>query len=187
MGRYYHTDLCEISQNGSVVVSKESFIEADGEMYKISKAVAFAKQSVERGIVRFWMDSLAEPPSYKQGESIVRGIAFAKRRKCLPKEKAPKPFHVPKPKVVTPKTNAIIQKASPDEVYKEKLRNMSDGKIECLSYRGATKKADYRCVACRYEWSSRPDHLKDRYHYCCPRCSGVRIKSRLDAKNSDKD
>lgn len=72
-----------------------------------------------RGIVRFWMDSLADLPSYKQGESIVRGIAFAKRRKCLPKGKALKSLHVPKPKVVTPKTNAMIRKASPDEIYKE--------------------------------------------------------------------
>ena len=63
----------------------------------------------------------------------------------------------------------------------------TNGNVSCTTYRGSTEKADYRCNICGHEWSTRPDHFKDRQLYQCPACNGTRIKRTFSVIEKQED
>ena len=128
--------------------------------------------------MRLWNDAIIVEPSEENGRLIVSGIIDPN---SLPQHVVEPRLRVtrePKTRVVQerrPKVDKIVLSDEEkiqirNDKYKEKINTETNGAIICLNYRGPTEKAYYKCNVCGYEWSTRPDHFKDRQKYLCPKC-----------------
>ena len=171
-------DNALVVRDSNLPVSKHKTYVGSTEMYKVSRILKGLQFTTKYNIVRLWNDAIVADASEENGRLIVSGI--------IDPDSMPKPMVEIKPKVKIvrepkPKVLKVVLSEEEkikirDDKYKEKIMSETNGKISCTTYRGSTEKADYHCNVCDHEWSTRPDHFKDRQLYQCPACSGTRIK-----------
>lgn len=156
--------------NKNLPITKNREYVDSTEMYKVSRILKGLQFTTKYNIVRLWNDAIVADASEENGKLIVSGI--------IDPDSMPQPVVEPKPRIVRePKAKVIMPVLSEeekikirDDKYKALITQETDGKVMVETYRGSTEKADYRCTVCGYEWSTRPDHFKDRQGYKCPRC-----------------
>lgn len=139
-------------------------------MYKISRILKGLQFTTKYNIVRLWNDNFVAESSEENGKLIVSGI--------IDPDSVPQVVEIKKSPIIS-KPKAIPQKKiilSAEEVAKKKLEDykarisQETSTIEVVEYINSTSKAKYKCNCCGYEWSTRPDHFKDRQNYTCPKC-----------------
>lgn len=140
------------------------------EMYKVSRILKGLQYTTKYNIVRLWNDAIVADASEENGKLIVLGIIDPDSMPQPVVEPKPRIVREPKPKVIKPVLSEEEKIKIRDDKYKALITQETDGKVMVETYRGSTEKADYRCTVCGYEWSTRPDHFKDRQGYKCPRC-----------------
>ena len=159
-------------------VSGNKYYVDDTSMYRVSRILKGLQFTTKYNIVRLWSDAMVGDPSEERGKLIVSGIIDPD---SIPdEEKAPKPVTIrePRPKAIReekPKPPVLSEEekiALRNQKYIQMVSEQTAGKIVCTAYRGSTAKADYKCALCGYEWSTRPDHFKDRQLFKCPKCKG---------------
>lgn len=178
-----------IVRDSNLPVSKHKTYEDSTEMYKVSRILKGLQFTTKYNIVRLWNDAIVADASEENGRLIVSGI--------IDPDSMPKPVVELKPKVKIvrepkPKVLKVVLSEEEkikirDDKYKEKIMSETNGKVSCTTYRGSTEKADYRCNICGHEWSTRPDHFKDRQLYQCPACNGTRIKRTFSVIEKQED
>lgn len=60
------------------------------------------------------------------------------------------------------------------ENYKQKVLEMTEGKIVCTNYINSQTPAEYECMVCGHKWSTRAEHFKHRQKHGCPKCKAGR-------------
>ena len=148
--------------NKNLPITKNRQYVDSTEMYKVSRILKGLQFTTKYNIVRLWNDAIVADASEENGKLIVSGI--------IDPDSMPQSVVEPKPKVIKPILSEEEKIKIRDDKYKALIAQETDGKVVVETYRGWTKKADYRCILCGYEWSTRPDHFKDRQGYKCPRC-----------------
>ena len=159
-----------IVYNGNLSVSKSRTYVDSTEMYKISRILKGLQFTTKYNIVRLWNDAIVADASEENGRLIVQGIIDPDSMPQPVAEPKPRIVREPKPKVIKPVLSAEEKIKIRDDKYKALITSKTGGKVVVETYRGSTEKADYRCTVCGYEWSTRPDHFKDRQGYKCLRC-----------------
>lgn len=171
-------DNALVVRDSNLPVSKHKTYVGSTEMYKVSRVLKGLQFTTKYNIVRLWNDAIVADASEENGRLIVSGIIDPDSMPKPVVEIKPKVKIVrePKPKVIKVVLSEEEKIKIRDDKYKEKIMSETNGKVSCTAYRGSTEKADYHCNVCNHEWSTRPDHFKDRQLYRCPACSGTRIK-----------
>lgn len=180
-------DNALVVRDSNLPVSKHKTYVGSTEMYKVSRILKGLQFTTKYNIVRLWNDAIVADASEENGRLIVSGI--------IDPDSMPKPVVEIKPKVKIvrePKVLKVVLSEEEkikirDDKYKEKIMSETNGKVSCTTYRGSTEKADYRCNICGHEWSTRPDHFKDRQLYQCPACNGTRIKRTFSVIEKQED
>ena len=182
-------DNALVVRDSNLPVSKHKTYVGSTEMYKVSRILKGLQFTTKYNIVRLWNDAIVADASEENGRLIVSGI--------IDPDSMPKPVVEIKPKVKIvrepkPKVLKVVLSEEEkikirDDKYKEKIMSETNGKVSCTTYRGSTEKADYRCNICGREWSTRPDHFKDRQLYQCPACNGTRIKRTFSVIEKQED
>ena len=151
------------------VIKKRTYVDST-EMYMISRILKCLQFTTKYNIVRLWNDNFVAESSEENGRLIVSGI--------IDSDSVPQVVEVKKTPIIS-KPKAIPQKKiilSAEERAKKKLEDykarisQETSTIEVVEYINSTSKAKYKCNCCGYEWSTRPDHFKDRQNYTCPKC-----------------
>ncbi len=180
-----------VARESNLPVSKHKTYVGSTEMYKISRILKGLQFTTKYNVVRLWNDAIVADASEENGRLIVSGI--------IDPDSMPKPIvevkpkvkivREPKPKVLKVALSEEEKTKIRDNKYIEKVTSETNGNVSCTAYRGSTEKADYHCNVCGHEWSTRPDHFKDRQLYQCPVCSGTRIKRTfiVTARQEDSD
>ena len=178
-----------IVRSSNLPVSKHKTYVGSTEMYKVSRILKGLQFTTKYNIVRLWNDAIVADASEENGRLIVSGIIDPDSMPKPVVEKTPrvKVAREPKPKVIKITLTEEEKIRIRDNEYKEKVLAETNGNVSCLIYRGSTEKADYHCNVCGHEWSTRPDHFKDRQMYQCPACSGTRIKRTYVVSNKDSN
>ena len=148
--------------NKNLPITKNRQYVDSTEMYKVSRILKGLQFTTKYNIVRLWNDAIVADASEENGKLIVSGI--------IDPDSMPQSVVEPKPKLIKPILSEEEKIKIRDEKYKALITSETGGIVVVETYRGWTKKADYRCILCGYEWSTRPDHFKDRQGYKCPRC-----------------
>jgi len=60
------------------------------------------------------------------------------------------------------------------ENYKQKVLEMTGGKVVCINYVNSQTPAEYECQVCGHKWSTRAEHFKHRQKHGCPKCKAGR-------------
>ena len=178
-----------VVRSSNLPVSKHKTYVGSTEMYKVSRILKGLQFTTKYNIVRLWNDAIVADASEENGRLIVSGIIDPDSMPKPVVEKTPrvKVVREPKPKVIKITLTEEERTRIRDDKYKEKVLAETNGNVSCLIYRGSTEKADYHCNVCGHEWSTRPDHFKDRQMYQCPACSGTRIKRTYAVNNKDSN
>lgn len=175
--RYKRLMLSNTSEN-SLTILNANLEESDfrvkeysREMYKISRVIKALQYTTTYNIVRVWNDSFVDDCSKENGKLIVTGVIYPE---SIERKEQPKQIKIKKNKEKVVKE--IKPKLSEEEItlvksnnYKAKISNFTET-IEVVEYKNATEKAKYKCKLCGNEWSTRPDHFKDRQKFKCPSC-----------------
>ena len=152
------------------VTNKTEYV-GSTEMYKISRILKGLQFTMKYNVVRLWNDAFVSEPSEENGRLIVSGIINPSSIPAPAIEQKPRVIKKKKPITIKPVLSEEEKIKIRDDKYKLKISTETNGKIVCITYRGSTEKADYRCCVCGHEWSTRPDHFKDRQLYQCPNCT----------------
>ena len=170
----YEKSVARQSCGETLIISNNIKCVTDTDMYRISRIISGLQYTTEYNVTRLWNDSIAASSSEENGKLIVSSIIYPE---TMPKiEITPKVIRKPKSKIARPIVNNKDNINIRDDKYKRKIDAETNGKIICLIYRGSTKKADYKCNVCGYQWSTRPDHFKDNQNYQCPKCKALKGK-----------
>lgn len=157
-----------IFRNGNLEVSNRRIYVVETDMYRVSRILKGLQFTTQYSIVRLWNDAIVADETEDNGRLIVTGIIDPS---TMPKPVIePKPKAAHKPMVIKPTLSPEEKKKKLLKKYQEKLRLATGGDVLCLTYRGAREKTDYKCSICGHEWSMRPDHFKERFHFKCPNC-----------------
>ena len=176
LGEQNNNSNALIVMGNDLPISKKKIYVDSTEMYKISRILKGLQFTTKYNIVRIWNDAVVANASEENGKLIVSGIIKPDSIPQVIKESKPKEICKSKSKKVKSLLSKDEKIKIRDDKYKEKILLQTNGNISCLVYRGSINKADYKCNKCGYEWSTRPDHLKDRQNYRCPKCGGVNRK-----------
>lgn len=156
--------------NKNLPITKNREYVDSTEMYKVSRILKGLQFTTKYNIVRLWNDAIVADASEENGKLIVSGIIDPDSMPQPVVKAKPRIVRKPKAKVIKPVLSEEEKIKIRDDKYKALITQETDGKVMVETYRGSTEKADYRCTVCGYEWSTRPDHFKDRQGYKCPRC-----------------
>lgn len=146
------------------------------DIYKVSKIIKDFQYTTKNNVVRLWNKCLESNACIENGKLIINQLISPEEQlktihDNIHVEKSKK-IQSDKQKKELEKSNFKVKSAEKKQMYFDnyvkRISNINKN-ILVTTYTGSKEKAEFKCLACGYKWSSRADRIFNR-NCKCPNC-----------------
>lgn len=169
--------------NSSLVAFGKNLEESDKttyvketDIYKVSKIIKDFQYTAKNNIVRLWNKCLENNASIENGKIFINQLISPEERiKTIHNNinvKKSKRIQSDKRKKESDNFNIQVKSAEKKQMYFDnyvkRISNINKN-IKVITYTGSKEKAEFKCLACGHQWSTRADRIFNR-NCKCPNC-----------------